>query len=130
MTDVFGWCGIDAIAGDESRLDEREPIVANYVETKESKECSLADAFNVIEHLVALDDMELLEQMNSAKVVKEKSPCVLTVKGVLALARRMGHTSLAGNMGRFEWFDVDHCRNQNVEMAEAGGIIRKLNVGM
>ncbi|XP_042517154.1 uncharacterized protein LOC122091343 isoform X2 [Macadamia integrifolia] len=101
-------CNIDGtIGGTESPqlvADDHQFVGLSYVESQEPGEESQANALDVVDRFLSVNNVELSQDVDHGTTVKGKSPPVLNAKGPQSLAKRP-NLSPVGAVGIYDWID-------------------------
>ncbi|KAF5462560.1 hypothetical protein F2P56_018554 [Juglans regia] len=79
----------------------------NYVGSQEPGESSQANALDVVDHFLSVNNVDSSPGVNHRAVIRVKSPSVYSAKGRQSLAKRIPLKTPIVKAGTFEWTDSD-----------------------
>eukprot|EP00268_Persea_americana_P010480 TRINITY_DN1425_c0_g4_i3.p1 TRINITY_DN1425_c0_g4~~TRINITY_DN1425_c0_g4_i3.p1 ORF type:complete len:1171 (-),score=279.71 TRINITY_DN1425_c0_g4_i3:193-3705(-) len=77
----------------------------SYVDSQEPGEQSQANAWNIVDKFLSINDVQLSGEVDHGKTDREKSPPMSSAKGAKSLAERADFKSPVGQAGVFDWID-------------------------
>ncbi|RWR76590.1 mediator of DNA damage checkpoint protein 1 isoform X1 [Cinnamomum micranthum f. kanehirae] len=77
----------------------------SYVDSQEPGEQSQANAWNIVDKFLSINDVQLSGEVDHGKTDREKSPPMSSAKGAKSLAERTDFKSPVGQAGVFDWID-------------------------